>query len=70
MAKTDPITADEQVEDLVERIPEAVGLLMRKGIVCITCGEPYWGTLGKLIKEKGLPVEETIAELNEELSPK
>jgi len=35
-------------------MPESVKILARNGIVCIRCGEPYWGTLGELAAEKGI----------------
>ena len=34
------------VEDLVAAYPALIGPLLRRGVVCIVCGEPYWGTLG------------------------
>jgi len=68
MGKKPLVTADDSVEELVERYPEMIGILMRKGIVCVKCGEPYWGKLGELIADKGLPVEETVSALNAELS--
>ncbi len=43
-----------RVEELVEVLPEAVRLLAERGIVCVRCGEPYWGTLGELAQEKGI----------------
>ncbi len=48
------IGPDVRIEELVEALPEAVGILSRHGIVCIRCGEPYWGTLGELAAEKGV----------------
>lgn len=46
-----PITADIQVEDLSREHPESVGFLTRRGVRCIRCGEPVWGTLGELLEE-------------------
>ncbi len=62
--KIDP---DMTVEEVVEKYPEAVGILMDKGVVCMICGEPVWGTVGELIKDKGLDIKVTIDEINEEL---
>jgi hypothetical protein len=40
-----------------------VGFLADRGIVCIRCGEPYWGTLRELATTKQLGEEvEGIAE--------
>jgi hypothetical protein len=63
-----PITATMQVEDLVREYPDAVGLLMREHIVCIKCGEPYWGTIGDLIESKGMDVAGMLARLNAALN--
>lgn len=57
------ISPDVDVEDLIERHPRAVGFLMDRGVVCMKCGEPVWGTLGELITGKGLDVSETIEDL-------
>jgi len=48
------IDADIPVEDLVEKHPHAVRILSEFNIVCIRCGEPYWGTLGELAADKGV----------------
>lgn len=53
------------IEELVERYPEAVGFLSRRGIVCFVCGEPAWGTLAEQARRKGI---EDIDSLVEELS--
>lgn len=47
------ITKDITIEELVETVPESVKYLMEKGIKCIACGEPIWGTLEDAAKEKG-----------------
>ena len=60
------ISADDSVEDLLEKHPEVNRYLMRKGIICVQCGETYWGTLRELIREKDMNVDEVVAELNRE----
>jgi hypothetical protein len=61
-----PLTPDITVEELIEQIPEAPGVLRRFGIICIQCGEPVWGTLGELAKEKGITdLTEVLRALNE-----
>ncbi|HEQ99914.1 MAG TPA: DUF1858 domain-containing protein [candidate division Zixibacteria bacterium] len=62
------ITSDDSVEDLLEKYPGATRFLMKRGIICVQCGEAYWGKLGDLIDEKGLDKEKIIAELNAEFS--
>lgn len=48
------ITADISIEELIDEYPQAVGFLADRGIVCIRCGEPYWGTLRELAQTKSL----------------
>lgn len=52
MAKPE-ITKDILIEELVENYPFSVRYLMEKGIRCIMCGEPIWGTLEEAAMEKG-----------------
>ena len=59
------IKVDDTVEDLLERYPEIDAYLIRKGIRCVLCGEPVWSTIGELIENKGLDVDQALAELND-----
>ena len=47
------VTKEIFIEDLVKQVPESVKYLMEKGIRCLRCGEPIWGTLEEAAKEKG-----------------
>ncbi len=65
------ITLATPVEALVTAYPAAIGFLAERGVLCVVCGEPFWGTLGELIAQKGLDaaqsehvVEELAAFLN------
>lgn len=61
------ITKDMWIEDILEKFPRAQDFLSEKGIVCIMCGEPVWGTLHDQMDEKGFSDEEMdkiIFELN------
>ncbi len=51
------ITKDIEIEDLVRILPKAVSYLSDKGIRCLRCGEPIWGTLEEAAKEKGFDDE-------------
>lgn len=55
------IEKDILIEDLVRRVPKAVGYLMRKSIKCLACGEPVWGTLEDAALKKGFSQEEIAA---------
>lgn len=63
------ITKDIYIEDLVNSYPFAVRYLSQKGIKCIACGEPIWGTLEEAAKEKHF-TDEQIAEVVEEMRQK
>lgn len=67
------ITKEILIEDLVDNYPFSVRYLMEKGIRCIMCGEPIWGTLEEAAKEKDFSdadlekfVSEMRAKANEE----
>jgi len=56
------------IEDLVDDFPFSVKFLSKKGIKCIACGEPIWGTLEEACLEKNFSQEEIqnfVIELNE-----
>jgi len=62
------INKDIYIEDLVNEYPFSVKYLMEKGIKCIMCGEPIWGTLEEAAKEKSFDdekINEFVKELNE-----
>jgi hypothetical protein len=61
------IKKDILVEELVENYPFSVRFLMEKGIRCIMCGEPIWGTLEDAAIEKGYTdegINKVVVELN------
>lgn len=51
MGNKPELTLDIEIEDLVRYYPQAAGFLTKKGVRCIRCGEPVWGTLGELLQE-------------------
>lgn len=62
------ITKEILIEELVEAYSFSVRFLMEKGIRCIMCGEPIWGTLEEAAKEKGFTDDEinnVVKELKE-----
>ncbi len=63
-----PITKDILIEDLVEDYPFAEEFLRVRGVKCIRCGEPIWGTLEEACKEKGFTdeeIEKVVEEMNQ-----
>ena len=70
------IHKDILIEELITQVPQSVSYLMKKGIKCIACGEPIWGTLEDAAKTKGFndkEIENFVKELNQlkekELNP-
>lgn len=62
------IDSESRVEELVEANPEVVRFLIRYGLPCVVCGEPFWGTIGELAEQKGFgkdQIEKLIADMNE-----
>jgi len=62
------ITKKILIEELVDTYSFSVRFLMEKGIRCIMCGEPIWGTLEEAAKEKSFTDEEinkVVIELKE-----
>lgn len=59
------ITKDIHIEDLVQLKPGIVMYLADRGIKCIACGEPIWGTLEDAAREKGFSDEELAAVVKE-----
>ncbi len=62
-----PITKKIEIEVLVKEIPESITYLMEKGIRCLRCGEPIWGTLEFAAMEKGFSetdIENFVNDLN------
>lgn len=62
------ITKETTIEEIIEKIPDSVRFLSEKGIRCIVCGEPVWGTIYGAAKEKGFnenEIELIIKQLNE-----
>ncbi|HOC24610.1 MAG TPA: DUF1858 domain-containing protein [bacterium] len=64
------INRDTLIEDLVREHPEMVRLLMDKGVRCLACGEPVWGTIAGAAAEKGFNdarIDELVQEINQRI---
>lgn len=67
MEQLKKITKNIEIEELVKILPESVSYLMEKGIRCLRCGEPIWGTLESAALEKNFStknIDEFVEELN------
>lgn len=47
------ITKDISIENIIDQVPGAVRYLSEKGITCIACGEPVWGSLEEEVLKRG-----------------
>lgn len=47
------IEKDTIIEDLVREYPKTVRFLMERGVRCLACGEPIWGTIESAARDKG-----------------
>lgn len=66
------IVPNISIEDLLDRYPGSVKLLIDKGLPCLVCGEPSWGTLEELAREKGWDdkaIIQLVEEMNHTLAP-
>ena len=55
------------IEDLVNLIPDSISYMSKKGIKCLACGEPIWGTLKSECKAKGFSdadIDKFVDDLN------
>jgi hypothetical protein len=66
-----PITVTTPVEVVLDEHPAASSWLLERGVVCLRCGEPFWGSLGELLANKGyssVQIEEIVGRLNQHLA--
>lgn len=63
------IDADMTVEELVTIHPGIAGALADRDIICMRCGEPYWGTLRELAGHQGLQgqIDQIVADISQQL---
>jgi iron-sulfur cluster repair protein YtfE (RIC family) len=51
------IDKDIQIEDLLEKYPNASEILSNENIKFLICGEPVWSTLEEAVKDSGFDDE-------------
>ena len=61
------VNKDTTIEDLINIVPKSISYMMDKGIKCMACGDPIWGTLESASKTKGFS-DEQIAEFVSDLN--
>lgn len=55
------------IEELLDQVKGGVTYLAQRGIRCIRCGEPIWGTLEEAAKQKGFSdgeIQQIVDDLN------
>ncbi len=52
------------VEDIIREDPQLVSVFIKFGIPCMSCGEPYWGTVEEIARDYKVDIDELIKELN------
>ena len=67
MTSTSKIEKTISIEDLVRDYPDTIRHLIHVGLPCLVCGEPTWGTLEHLARDKGF-TDERIDTLVDELN--
>ena len=61
------ITEKTSVEEIIEKNPAVTKIFLHYGLPCVTCGEPYWGTLEELAAQHRFDrMNELLKELNRE----
>ena len=60
----DRITKDTTVEEIVEKYPGLVGILMERNIPCLVCGEPLWGTIEEAARRYDVDMDDLLRSLN------
>ncbi len=59
---------DVTIEELLDEAPEANIFLIERGLPCLVCGEPFWGTLEDLARRNGVEdVDALVRDMNEYL---
>lgn len=56
------VTLEISVEELVACFPETISYLSKKGVRCVRCSEPFWGTLGELLEEEAIEDPQALIE--------
>ena len=68
MAKPE-ITPELSVDTLISHYPFAINFLSLHRLQCIICGEPVWGTIAELARDKGystVQISGLVDDLNKE----
>jgi len=54
------ILPETNLEEIISAIPSSIEYLREKGIKCIACGEPVWGTLEYAARLKNIGKDELL----------
>ena len=59
------------IEDMIKAYPGLVSFLIQEGLPCVICGEPFWGTVEALAKQKNwndTQIDNLVEKLNKNYS--
>jgi hypothetical protein len=65
------VNGQTQIEELVEAYPKVAGWFTRRGLRCVVCGEPFWGTIEELAEDSGVRgerKEKLVEDLNDAIT--
>jgi hypothetical protein len=58
------ITEDTAVEEVITNYPNLVKVFIERGLPCLVCGDPFWGTVGELARKYNVDGADLVSELN------
>jgi hybrid cluster-associated redox disulfide protein len=64
------ITKDMKIAELLNKYPEAIGVLQENGVGCVGCMLAQAETIGQGLSAHGLDTDALIAKMNESIAKK
>lgn len=61
----DVITAQTHIDRILSKYPSLSRTFIEFGLLCLVCGEPFWGTIEDLARQHDVDVGKLINVLNE-----
>jgi hybrid cluster-associated redox disulfide protein len=59
------ITRETSIEDVLESYPGLSKVFVELGLLCLVCGEAFWGTVEEIAKQHNMDVDKLIEKLNQ-----
>ncbi|OGF64836.1 MAG: hypothetical protein A2Y62_17410 [Candidatus Fischerbacteria bacterium RBG_13_37_8] len=58
-------TKEDKIEDVLAKFPDSVKIFIGFRLPCLTCGEPYWGSIEELARRYKVDADKIVKVLNE-----